>query len=256
MKSETIDWLLGHAASAYQSERSATEKIRDRINFTSGLLITPLGGAIIFLASNFKGDLNTALSGLLFIAPLAVALCLLAYSVWTILHVAAKGHEYSHPPLPSQLSTYVKDHPDQETALVELKQNILKSYESAVDYNSCQNINRTNKLLHATRIAIYTIPFVALAGSYHIIGSITAEKSPMKVEIIGQISTSQEISNNAKKSEPGTAITQYFITEACPCPSTCPSIAPAVSRKPDSNRKLQGQGNDKKGSNDSPGKCK
>jgi hypothetical protein len=254
MKSETLDWLLEHAASAYQSERDAADKIRDRINFASGLVITPLGGAAIFLAGNFKGDLNTAASGLLFIAPLAVSLCLLGYAVWTVLHVAAKGHKYSHPPLPSQLSTYIDSHPDQETALADLKQSMLKSYESAVDYNSDQNDNRTNRLLHATRVAIYAIPFVALSGLYHTVVTVTAEEAPLKVAVIGKVSTSQEVSSDEQGPESGAAINQYFATEACSCTSTCPSTATSVSGKQDSNRGLQGK--NRKGPINSPGRCK
>ena len=254
MKSETLDWLLEHAASAYKSERDATDKIRDRINFASGLVITPLGGAVFFLAGNFKGDINTAASGLLFIAPLAIALCLLGYAVWTVLHVAAKGHQYSHPPLPSQLSAYINDHPDQEAALADLKQNMLKSYESAVDYDSDQNGNRTNRLLHATRVAIYAIPFVALAGSYYTVVAVTTEEAPLKAVVIREVSTSQsqEVSSDEQRPESGATINQYFVTEACPC--TCRSTAPSVSSKQDSHRELQGQ--NRKGPINSPGRCK
>lgn len=254
MKPETLDWLLEHASSAYQSERDATDKIRDRINFVSGLVITPLGGAVIFLAGNFKGDLNTAASGLLLIAPLAIAFCLLGYAVWTILHVAAKGHKYSHPPLPSQLSAYINEHPDQEAALADLKQNILKSYESAVDYNNDQNGNRTNRLLHATRVAIYAIPFVALAGSYYNVVAVTAEETPLKVVVIGKVSTSQEVTSDEQRPKSGATINQYFVTEACPRNSTCRSTAPSVSSKQDSHRELQGQ--NRKGPINSPGRCK
>lgn len=252
MKSENLDWLLEHAESAYKSECDATSKIRDRINFASGLVITPLGGAAIFLAVNFKGDINTAASGLLFIAPLAVALCLLGYAVWTVLDVAAKGHKYSHPPLISQLSAYVESHPDQEAALTDLKRNLLKSYESAVDYNNDQNSNRTNRLLQATRVAIYAIPFVALAGLYHAAVTITTEKAPLKVAVIGRVSTSQEISSDENRPKSGTTINQYFVTEACT--STCPSPAPPVSSKQDSHRELQGK--NRKGPIYSPGRCK
>lgn len=239
MQIETLDWLLDHAASVYQSERATTEKIRDRVNFTVGLVITPLSGAAIFLASNFKGEINTALSGLLFVFPLAVAVCLLGYSVWIILHVAAKGHQYSHPPLPSQLSAYIDEFSDQESTLTDLKKNILKSYENAIDHNNAQNINRTNRLLHATKVAIYAIPFVALTASYHMVIVISAEEKPLKVSITGKINTLQEVSHGEQNQESRANISQYFITEACPC--SAPPNPPSISGKQDGHRKLQGQ---------------
>lgn len=54
---KVIDWLLEQSTKAYESEQQFTARLRDRAAFILGLLVTPIGGAIISLLTTFKGNI-------------------------------------------------------------------------------------------------------------------------------------------------------------------------------------------------------
>lgn len=162
MKTESIQWLLDHAASAYEAEIESTDKLRQRVGLVVTLTITPCIGAVIYLASSLRGEVLSDLNLFLFWAPLLVSSGLILFSSGWVSYVLLKKFYYSRVPSPSEIVGYFETHPDQDTVLEEARLALLKEYAKSVDHNFEQNEHRKVKLLLAQRFAFCSAFFLVL----------------------------------------------------------------------------------------------
>lgn len=189
--SEALKWLLDHAASAYETELQDTDKLKERINFILSLIIIPITGIAVYLASGLKGGYFSTMNVLLFWLPWIFAVISLLISLGLVSFVLLKGFKYARPPLPSEIIQYFELHPEPDKALGEAHLALLKEYAASVDQNYEQNQNRSNKLLKAQRIAFFSIVFLMLCLPrwVHNVIQFTSESQPNRIESQGKSMT-------------------------------------------------------------------
>jgi hypothetical protein len=187
--SDSLKWLLDHAASAYETELQDTYQLKERINFILSLVVIPITGIAVYLASGLKGDYFSVMNVLLFWLPWFVAVIFLLISLGYVSFVLLKGFEYARPPLPSEIIQYFELHPEPDKALGEAHLALLKEYAASVDKNYEQNQNRSNKLLKAQRIAFFSIVFIMLCLPrwVHNVIQFTPESQPNRIESKGKL---------------------------------------------------------------------
>lgn len=216
--SDSLKWLLDHAASAYETELQDTDKLKERINFILSLIIIPITGISVYLASGFKGDYFSAINVLLFWLPWFVAVIFLLISLGLVSFVLLKGFKYARPPLPSEIIQYFELHPEPDKALGEAHLALLKEYAASVDQNYEQNQNRSNKLLKAQRIAFLSIVFLMLCLPIwvHNVLQFTPESQPNRIESEGKSMTT------SSTQAPSSAQQQQTLS---PPPNTTPAAS-------------------------------
>jgi hypothetical protein len=190
MDTETRDWLLEHYKDAYKVQMDRTDKIRDRVSFMSGLL-TPLGGAIFYVILNYPHD-DISFS---FCFPAIVSLLLFIVAVVQVLYCLGRGYCYSNILTPRQLREYVKKMEDYAASvpakkvdvLDKIKTNLMNRYCEGASDNLQVNLKRTNLLIQATQISVFSFIMLLLALPNFFVKQIHQENLPTKVIITGPI---------------------------------------------------------------------
>ncbi|WP_186165617.1 hypothetical protein [Burkholderia gladioli] len=208
MKSETIDWLLEHSASAYDAEFTATGKLRDRISFILSIAITPYAGIAIYLITKFKGSFLQGSDLLFFSLPILFAIAMLAIAAGLVALALIGVYGYSNIPRPAQLLPYLHQHPEPDRALEEAKLNLIQEYADNIEHNFKLNQGRTRKIRIAQRLAVCSLLPLALSLPCFVYSMVHAKTEPQPVRIIEPIRITEENSMATKgkpTSQPSTS---------------------------------------------------
>ncbi|MDB5975056.1 MAG: hypothetical protein JWR07_1816 [Nevskia sp.] len=234
MNSDTIEWILEHSVSAYEAERDATSRIKERISFVITLAITPFSGIVVYLASGFKGHLAIASDLRYFWIPLAVAILILLLSATVVAYVLLRGFEYMRVPQPLPLIDYLEQHPEPDKALDEARLNLVKEYAKSVDHNVKQNERRTYHLLLAQRLAFFSLLPIILALPRYALVTSKAKSEAQPVELVSPIHVVQDISMSnqiTQESSPDQGRQATDTTPAQPIPAPAAAGAPVQSNQ-------------------------
>lgn len=209
MNSETIDWLLEHSASAYETEFKTTEKLRDRISFILSVAVTPYAGIAIYLITKFKGSFLQCGDLLFFSLPMFAAIGLLAVSAGLVAHALIGIHRYANIPRPAELLPYLRTHPEPDKVLQETKLNLIEAYANNVEHNFNSNQKRARTLRIAQRFAVLSLIPLALSLPRFVYSAIHTKAEPQSVQIVEPVHITEEksMSNDGKpdsKSNTGT----------------------------------------------------
>lgn len=200
--SDSLLWLLDHAAEAYKNEIEATDKLKERISFILSLAITPSVAAAIFLASGLKGELFSLTNIFFFWAPWVAAVALLLASAALVAHTLLRGFSYARVPLPSEIVGYFEQHPEPGYALEDAHLGLLKEYTASVDHNFRQNQKRSNNLLRAQRLAFLSLVLFLVSSPRWLYNSMQTTPEPYTVKIVSPIEISKEKEMSSKPNEP------------------------------------------------------
>lgn len=206
MKPELLNYLLENTKDSYSREIENTNKIRERIELVSGLMITPTTALLIYLFSNYKGNFWKGVDILLFTTPAIASAMLIVVSVGIVLYVFSIGGEYSHPPTPDSINKFANEldafnisqgtSPDETEA--EVKKELLNSHAIAVSHNKKINIIRSNRILLAVRVMVFSMIFLVLSAPSYIYKSVNADKESTLVKIINPLKIYQGESNEQR----------------------------------------------------------
>lgn len=227
MTPESIEWLLDHAASAYEAEIKSTEKIRERISFVLTLAITPCLGIAAYLVSSLRGKLYSLEDICYFWLPLLFSMVALLISICYVAYVLLWKFEYSRVPLPSTIISYFEEHPDPATVLQDGCLGLIKEYSNSVDHNFRQNEHRKSKLLLAQRFAFGSFAILVLCIPRWAYDFSHNEIKPQAVRITSpiQIVKEEKMSNSTDNQKP----VQQTTNQSQPAPA---SSTPTQQAKP------------------------
>ncbi|PQV51885.1 hypothetical protein [Paraburkholderia sp. BL21I4N1] len=192
MNSETIDWLLEHSASAYETEFKATGQLRDRISFILGVAVTPYAGIATYLITKFKGSFLLGGDFLFFSLPMFAAIVLLIASAGLVAHALVGVHRYSNIPRPAELLPYLSAHPEPDKALEEAKINLIEAYANNIEHNFEVNQGRARKLRIAQRLAVLSLIPLALSLPRFVYSTVHTKAEPQSVRIIEPVQIAEE----------------------------------------------------------------
>lgn len=192
MKSETIDWLLEHSASAYEAEFKATGQLRDRISFVLSVAVTPYAGIAIYLITKFKGSFLRGNDLLFFTLPMLLAIGLLVIAAGLIALALIAVFGYSNIPRPAELLPYLREHPEPDKALEEAKFNLIQAYADNIEHNFKVNQGRAKKLRIAQRFAVCSLFPLAMALPRFVYSTTHTKTEPQSVQIIEPIRITEE----------------------------------------------------------------
>lgn len=203
---DILDYLIELSKESYEQEKESTEKIKDRIELISGLMITPSLALLIYLFSNYKGKLLSSFDLAFFSLPATISAILLLVAISILLHTFGGGAKYQRLPLPSEIKHYfeqMKLSSTNEDIEIDLRNGVYNAYCEAVDFNSAVNIRRTNRVLLAARISILSLIFIAISSPLYIYRAAASEKEVTPVKIISPLKFSLEESH--EQQQPKTA---------------------------------------------------
>ena len=242
MNQVSTEWLIEHAAAAYESEIRSTEKVRERTGFIISTTITPIFGAIVYFVTTIRGNVFGCADILLFWLPLLLSILFLLGSSWLVAYVLHQAFKVLRPPTISQLVQYVEKHPDPNTVLQDTQSGLINEYAEAVDYNYKLNEYRKYKLLWAQRFAFYALALLIVfcfpKWMYNYFNNESKAQpvkilSPVSVQLLQEPAMSQKPENNSSSDK--STIPQQ--SKQAP-DSTTPSNASAVPKFPKSSMAL------------------
>lgn len=158
-------------------------KIRDRVAFVSGVLITPVAGALATLASTYKGSYFNIVDGILFGVPAFVAAVLSLTSLVLVFRVLIRKNPYKLPILPPALFKYYVGGTDAGLSFYETKYHLLGSLNAAINGNFPTTKRRLEQVLEAQISITVAIPFVILCLPNYVYRNATATEEPVSVMV-------------------------------------------------------------------------
>lgn len=185
---KVLDWLLEESTKAYDNEVAFTASFRDRTSFLLGLLITPIGGAIVSLFITFKGDIFDTYNLIFFTTPLAFAAFFMFFSLWKILNFLRRTESYKAPLTPGQLLDFYKKGEDKATSFLQTKQAMLQTLREAVENNIPINERRLKDLISCQKMAVFSVPFIVLCSLKYFHTSYTQEPEVFNVRLVNDLS--------------------------------------------------------------------
>jgi len=168
MDQDTKNWLYDFHKDAYKFQLEQTEKMRDRISFLVGLL-TPLGGAVVYVVWNQSLDWSDCSALFLAIPPAGAVAYLGTAVVYGLMALRSQVYTFIPSTLEAQefaekLSAIKKLNP-QSTFVVldEVKFKFADRYRDAASHNFWINRRRSDWLHHATQCGIFSFCFLVVA---------------------------------------------------------------------------------------------
>lgn len=222
---DSLRWLLDHAAETYKNEIAATDKIKERISFILSLAVTPIAASEVYLASGLKGELFSIANTLTFWLPWGVAAGVLSCAVAFVAHALLRGFQYARAPLPSEIIKFFEQHPEPDLALNEAHLGLLNEYAKSIDHNFRQNQARSNTLLKAQRLAFLSLLFLLLSLPRWTYNAANNSPEAQPVKIVSPIEITKDKTMN-KPTTPNTTNSQSKqSTEQAPSTPTQPTTA-------------------------------
>lgn len=185
---KALDWLLEQSTKAYDNEVAFTANFRDRTGFLLGLLITPIGGAIVSLLITFKGDLFDIYNLFFFTIPLAFAAFFMIFSLWKVLNFLRRTESYKAPLTPGQLFEFYKNGTDKAISFRQTKQAMLQTLRDAVEHNIPINERRLKDLILCQKMAVFSVPFIILCSLKYFHTSYTQDPEIISVNLVNDLS--------------------------------------------------------------------
>lgn len=224
-----LDWFLERSGGALDSELATTDRIRDRITFISGVLLTPASAVAVSLLSTYRGEYFAGLGFWLFLAPASMATILLLMSLAFVFFVLSRSYEYKAGINPPTLFKYYQEgNADAKESIRDTKYVLLKAINESISHNADVNKLRMTGVLRAQVTATLAIPFLLISLPYYFyVQTAQKEEKTVTVEIL-QTSPPLEVvmteeTNNAPATpqQPPTAPPPPLIPEpARPAPPT------------------------------------
>ncbi|MCW7755237.1 hypothetical protein OOT00_14710 [Desulfobotulus sp. H1] len=182
---QCLDWFLERSDKALDSELATTDRIRDRIAFISGVLLTPAAVIVVSLLSTYGAGYFAGLGFWLFSVPASLSILLLLVSLAFVFFVLFRGFEYKAGIKPPALFEYYQGGSSIKESICDTKHILLMSLNESISHNAGVNRRRMTGILRAQVAATLAIPFVLASMPYYFyVQTVSNEKEAVVVEIL------------------------------------------------------------------------
>ncbi len=223
-----LDWQLSYCLDYYKQQSEATNRIRDRINYTFGLVISPIAAAIYFVYDKGRiSDLDLK-QQVIFGIPFTLAIISLFVAGIAIFLSLSKSHKYLYPQSPENLTAYYNSLPapendNNDNRLYNLKYELLTSLNTITTEVKQLNDLRINKIVFAQQWATYSVIPLLICAIIAFIQSSGLEDTPKPIVIRNSV-LKFEIETSSTKpltcehiNEPRESPHQPTATATCSC---------------------------------------